>query len=605
MMIQIQHNDKDKVNYEVVNGRGRVTFTFTPESPSDEITIYHSGEWEDHYLSHIMLNLGSESLPYVENTSTETLLQGMFNNLSEFSLDFRDYKEEIKGELTANQVRYNNLKRTVDGNSNEIFRVDQSITGRIETATQSIRETASLYERVIGRTEDDVKDRIARIVMTDSLFRSEVVNSDLKTRASQGLGTDDPTFLKGLNGLTPYNNLNNGRVSVGLFTYPTTPEGVIQYKPPSGNSKVVVVQSFGEARPNRGGVAKITAGRHNGEFVVRFVAKLPKGYTFEIHHNYLGYLSETRWISDNAGTGQWETYEYYVKCGISGTVESFGYTSVRSIDGKVEPLEWYLSSYDVIDLGQPLSTQVTQLADSWIMRLKSGEDIKAEINASTDGLRLAGKTIDLDGDVRMNNAFARKVVVEQMQARDVTAFMGKFGRIVANNMDANAITVNRAEFVRSGWNAINSRISIDGKGVKAKHKDGSITTLGPDGLFHQRGGTNYRTHFFTHVQTVGGVQHTQHDESAVVPGLVKGLRWVTLPAVFRGLPFKAHVSVADINNIQNEPNYYLIRFATLVRHDRINYNTAEVPIYGSAIARHRTTGRLKSFPITVQLVVTV
>ncbi len=43
-----------------------------------------------------------------------------------------------------------------------------------KTEFQIVKETTSLYERVIGSTEVNVKDKIARIVMADSLFMTEV-----------------------------------------------------------------------------------------------------------------------------------------------------------------------------------------------------------------------------------------------------------------------------------------------------------------------------------------------------------------------------------------------------------------------------------------------
>lgn len=45
-----------------------------------------------------------------------------------------------------------------------------------KTEFQTVKETTSLYERVIGSTEVNVKDKIARIVMADSLFMTEVKN---------------------------------------------------------------------------------------------------------------------------------------------------------------------------------------------------------------------------------------------------------------------------------------------------------------------------------------------------------------------------------------------------------------------------------------------
>lgn len=45
-----------------------------------------------------------------------------------------------------------------------------------KTEFQTVKETTSLYERIIGSTETGIKDRVARMVMADSLFMTEVKN---------------------------------------------------------------------------------------------------------------------------------------------------------------------------------------------------------------------------------------------------------------------------------------------------------------------------------------------------------------------------------------------------------------------------------------------
>ena len=50
-------------------------------------------------------------------------------------------------------------------------------------------------------------------------------------------------------------------------------------------------------------------------------------------------------------------------------------------------------------------SKVTQLSNSWALTLKSGNDIKTAINATTDGIRLKGSLITLDGQVNMTSSF--------------------------------------------------------------------------------------------------------------------------------------------------------------------------------------------------------
>ncbi|MGU8067766.1 gp58-like family protein, partial [Streptococcus suis] len=56
-----------------------------------------------------------------------------------------------------------------------------------KTEFQTVKETTSLYERIIGSTETGIKDKVARMVMADSLFLTEVKDkiSGTATQVSQ------------------------------------------------------------------------------------------------------------------------------------------------------------------------------------------------------------------------------------------------------------------------------------------------------------------------------------------------------------------------------------------------------------------------------------
>ncbi|HFU4092625.1 TPA: phage tail spike protein [Streptococcus suis] len=73
-------------------------------------------------------------------------------------------------------------KNTVDGR----FATLQSQKAN-QVDLQTVRETVNLYERIIGSTEAGIKDKVARMVMTDSLFLTEVKDkiSGTATQVSQ------------------------------------------------------------------------------------------------------------------------------------------------------------------------------------------------------------------------------------------------------------------------------------------------------------------------------------------------------------------------------------------------------------------------------------
>ncbi|XJS09840.1 gp58-like family protein [Aerococcaceae bacterium WGS1372] len=111
-------------------------------------------------------------------------------------------------------------------------------------------------------------------------------------------------------------------------------------------------------------------------------------------------------------------------------------------------------------------SQVSQLADSWALTLKSGNDLKTAINATTSGIRLKSSLIHLDGDTVMTNAFARKLMVDNLMANDVTAFTAKFNNVIAMNLDINSISGNKAALLTASFAGLNSRVVIDGARIR-------------------------------------------------------------------------------------------------------------------------------------------
>lgn len=59
-----------------------------------------------------------------------------------------------------------------------------------QTDFQRVKETSKLYERIIGRSESDIADKVARMALTNQLFQVEVSkNENLKTVQSQLAGS--------------------------------------------------------------------------------------------------------------------------------------------------------------------------------------------------------------------------------------------------------------------------------------------------------------------------------------------------------------------------------------------------------------------------------
>ena len=81
-----------------------------------------------------------------------------------------------------------NYKKSVDGRFADISSL---LSGKAnQTDFQRVKETSQLYERIIGRNENDIADKVARMALTNQLFQVEVSkNEGLKTVQRQLAGS--------------------------------------------------------------------------------------------------------------------------------------------------------------------------------------------------------------------------------------------------------------------------------------------------------------------------------------------------------------------------------------------------------------------------------
>ena len=120
----------------------------------------------------------------------------------------------ISGQVSAN-------KANVD---NQIANLSNQLAKKVEiTDFQRVRETSQLYERILGTTEQGLPDKVSRLVMSSSIFQTEVgnffvsdnnliVNSEtldkntlVNQRSGVSLGPQNGIFAINAVGLTSFN----------------------------------------------------------------------------------------------------------------------------------------------------------------------------------------------------------------------------------------------------------------------------------------------------------------------------------------------------------------------------------------------------------------
>lgn len=150
----------------------------------------------------------------------------------------------------------------------------------------------------------------------------------------------DPEFRNGNNSIGVYNNSGNGTVTItrtGLSSAPNDSKTVLEIK------------TTGSAAPNNGGFYFGTPCSNRKVFITKIIAKIPTGRKLLWASNAIGASGSSKWLTPNAGTGDWAEYIYKVTCGTS----SFSSTNFFYLDGAqgtaAAPVIWHVAYATVFD----------------------------------------------------------------------------------------------------------------------------------------------------------------------------------------------------------------------------------------------------------------
>lgn len=193
----------------------------------------------------------------------------------------------------------------------------------------------------------------------------------------------DPEFRSGMNGIGIYNNSGNGMVAV---------ERVADINLPNQSGYKIKITTSGAVEPGLGGFTFSTQTRANAVFITRFIAWAPVGYRIEWASNPIGNGSSSKWLTNNVGTGDWEEYAFYVKCGSSGTFSSTNYFYLAGGNGNL-PVTWHLAFATVYDAGSIDDTPTK-------------DELKTGITIKPGAINIFGKDISIAGMVTFSGLSA-------------------------------------------------------------------------------------------------------------------------------------------------------------------------------------------------------
>ena len=151
----------------------------------------------------------------------------------------------------------------------------------------------------------------------------------------------DPTFINGNNSMGIYNNTSSGMVTHTRLADATAP---------NDSGYIIQIKTTGTASPNNGGFYFGTMCSNRKVFIARIIAKIPVGHNLLFGSNSIGTGGSSRWLTANAGTGDWCEYIYKVVCGTS----NFSTTHYYYLDGTQgttdAPVVWQVAYATVFDL---------------------------------------------------------------------------------------------------------------------------------------------------------------------------------------------------------------------------------------------------------------
>jgi phage minor structural protein len=352
------------------------------------------------------------------------------------------YQEDVRGlerRFSAISTQTDNdiatkiaqYKQTVDG---QFASITSQIAGKVnQTDFQRVRETSRLYERIIGSSENDISNKIARMALTNQLFQVEVAKS---------LGSDNNLIVrsKSMDRHTLVNEGNTKRVFVNdsVFTIRCT-----------GNSEYTFA----------------------GFTLPLYIDRMAKGETYTLNFKYriMGRLDHNfTVVAKNHGTNETAIASDVATSltAVSSSWQEFNETYTISRDfefgnSELYPLYFYLAKNGWIeikevmlvranqtngykasqldDMSEAVRTVQSQLAGSWsVQNLTSAGALVSQINATNnqilieaEKIRLKGKTL-LDELTAIQGYFKRLFVGE-----------GAFAKLNAEIIGSKTITADK------------------------------------------------------------------------------------------------------------------------------------------------------------------
>lgn len=370
-----------------------------------------------------------------------------------------DYRADLNGiNLRITQTATNNVQMfssfTSDING-RMAQMSSKVEGKVNQADfQSVKETAQLYERILGGAENDVSNNVSRMVMSNQIFQTEVGKYSItggpnmlrNSRADDGLKYW--TEANGRLGFTAHSFYFNGQKRM----FELRPGAVVK-------SPRFIVKRSADYTLN------ILGFDNNSKYLKIYFCKRKKGSTADFEEKQLVFDGRPQWTN-----GPVFNNEKTVKKSFKFNIGDFDDGYLQFEYDRNNPNKWgglFMTELDFYegandrkwqpapeDSAEPIEavrTQMTLLADSWAVRsLNSAGDILGQLNLNKDGsvhinealVAVGEKTYIQDGVIKksmIGNAQIGTAHIGEIDASQARLINVSAKNIVAEGLTANII----------------------------------------------------------------------------------------------------------------------------------------------------------------------
>lgn len=386
-------------------------------------------------------------------------IDSLNDRLKKFRLDHAEFrkstKEDIKGLTESFTKLGSDTKSDILATRTEFQKTAEGLTQRFDSITsqldnkanlldfQRVQETSRLYERIIGSSESDIAEKVARMTLTNRLFQVEVgkysavggPNMLRNSRADDGLKYWSEA--NGRLGFTSHSFYFNGQKRM----FELRPGAVVK------SPRFII-------KRNTDYTLNILAFDNNSKYFRVYFCKRVKGSVSDYQEKILIFNGQPRWVDgpvfDNTKA---------VKKSITFNVREFDEGYLQFEYDRNNPNKWgglFMTELDfyegttdrrwqpapedgTTEIAEAVRTVQNQLAGSWaIQNLTSAGSIVSQINATNnqilieaEKIRLKGKTL-LDELTAIDGYFKRLFVGE-----------GNFAKLNAEIIGSRTITADK------------------------------------------------------------------------------------------------------------------------------------------------------------------